>query len=80
MSKKFEKLHIGFGKKMGSRKDKTWNTGSLLKNQSAKRILTGQPLAQRKGEKLTRLKLTPAGAGNRNNMYVKSSVEADTYR
>ena len=66
MSKKFEKLPTGFGKKMGSRKDKTWNTGSLLKNQPAKRILTVQPLAQRKVEKLIRLKLTLAEAGNRN--------------
>jgi hypothetical protein len=70
MSKKFEKLHIDFGKKMGSRKDKTWSTGLLLKNQLAKRILTVQPLAQRKVEKLTRLKLTLAEAGNRNK-YVR---------
>jgi hypothetical protein len=47
MSKKFERLHIGFGKKKGSRKDKTWSTGSPLKNQPAKRILTVQPLIQR---------------------------------
>ena len=66
MSKKFEKLHTGFGKKMGSRKDKTWSTGLLLKKQPVKRILTVQPLAQRKVEKLIRLKLTLAEAGNRN--------------
>ncbi|VVO97153.1 hypothetical protein PS850_06025 [Pseudomonas fluorescens] len=70
MSKKFEKQHIGFGKKMGSRKDKTWSTGLLLKNQPAKRILTVQPLAQRKIEKLTRLELPLADAGNRNK-YVR---------
>ena len=66
MSKKFEKQHIGFGKKMGSRKDKTWNTGSLLKNQPAKRILTVQTLAQRQAAKLTLLKLTLAEAEDRN--------------
>ncbi|MGF6489662.1 hypothetical protein ABH904_003435 [Pseudomonas frederiksbergensis] len=70
MSKKFEKLHIGFGKKMGSRKAKTWSTGLLLKKQPAKRILTVQRLAQRKVAKLTRLKLTLADAGNRNK-YVR---------
>jgi len=32
MSKKFEKLRIDFGRKKASRKDKTWSTGSLLKN------------------------------------------------
>jgi hypothetical protein len=52
MSKKFEKPHIGFGKKMGSRKDKTWNTGLLLKKLLAKRILTEHPLTQRKIAKL----------------------------
>lgn len=57
MSKEFEKLHIGFGKKMGSRKDKTWSTGLLLKKQSAKRISTVQPLAQRKAARLTHPKL-----------------------
>ena len=67
MSKKFEKRHIGFGKKMGSRKDKTWSTGLLLKKQSAKRILTVQPLVQLKVGKLTRLKLTLAEAGNPDN-------------
>ncbi|VVP47678.1 hypothetical protein PS838_05183 [Pseudomonas fluorescens] len=66
MSKKFEKRHIGFGKKMESRKDKTWSTGLLLKKQPVKRILTVQPLAKRKVEKLTRLKLTLAEVGNRN--------------
>ncbi|VVO91720.1 hypothetical protein PS850_02386 [Pseudomonas fluorescens] len=66
MSKKFEKLPTGFGKKMGSRKDKTWNTGSLLKNQPAKRILTVQTLAQRQAAKLTLLKLTLAEAEDRN--------------
>lgn len=70
MSKKLEKLHIGFGKKMGSRKDKTWSTGLLLKKQPAKKILTVQPMAQHKVEKLTRLKLTLADAGNRNK-YVR---------
>ncbi|VVM89618.1 hypothetical protein PS710_03159 [Pseudomonas fluorescens] len=57
MSKKFEKLHIDFGKKMGSRKDKTLSTGLLLKKQPAKRILIVQPLAQRKVAKLTHPKL-----------------------
>jgi hypothetical protein len=37
---------------MGSRKDKTWNTGLLLKKLLAKRILTEHPLTQRKIAKL----------------------------
>ncbi|MEO8643580.1 hypothetical protein [Pseudomonas sp.] len=66
MSKKFEKLRTDFGRKRGSRKDKTWSTGSLLKNQQAKRILTVQTLAQRQAAKRHRLKLTLAEAEDRN--------------
>ncbi|RON42345.1 hypothetical protein BK664_01825 [Pseudomonas brassicacearum] len=66
MSKKFEKLRIDFGRMQGSRKDKTWSTGSLLKNQQAKRILTVQTLAQRQAGKRHRLKLNPAEVEDRN--------------
>ncbi|RON56149.1 hypothetical protein BK667_07310 [Pseudomonas frederiksbergensis] len=57
MSKKFEKRRISFGRKKASRKGKIWSTGSLLKNQQAKRILTVPYLAQHQGAKMPRLKL-----------------------